>query len=367
MNERNTATDEVLVLGAGLAGSFAARALADAGWPVRVVDRQPVGEDGPAAYAPRVALLQPKISDIGDKPGHWLREGAELARTMIESRWPDDPRVAWRRCGALHVAHDERSRRRLTRYLDQFGGDGGLRWIDAGQTQAEVGVALGYPGLLLELTGVVRPAGLCSALLRHPRIVVRGGRAVAQLRQTGQGWSAVFEDGCVADAPRVVVANAVDAQSLEPTSHLGLQPIRGQVSCLPAQVLHRLLHLNAGTEVRRAICFGGYLMPEVAGQYTLGASFIPGDANAEWRDEEAQSIWARLGGILEDTPVWPEEVGLPTGWAGIRCATPTRLAYAGPVDRDGNALPGLYASLGHGSHGIASAARSARQIVETIA
>lgn len=356
----------VLVLGAGLAGSFAARALAEAGWRVRVVDRQPVDEDGPVSYAPRVALLQPKINDRADKPGQWLREGAELARHMIESRWADHPRVGWRRCGAFHIAHDERSQRRLTRYLDQFGGTGGMRWIDAADTGGELGVGVRFPGLLLGSTGILRPAGLCAALLDHPRIAVEARRTVLALRRSGHHWSVQFEDQGAVDVPRVVVANAMAALTLEPTAHLGLRPVRGQVSLISKPAMHRALGLAPGASVQCALCYGGYLMPAINDAYTLGASFVPGDTGVDWRAAEHREALERFGAVFNNTPTWSTKSESMTGWTGIRCTTPTHRSIAGPVMRDGAVLPGLYASLGHGSHGIASAARSAQHIVETI-
>lgn len=357
-------TGEVLVLGAGLAGSFAARALAERGWSVRVIDRQPVGEDGPASYAPRVALLQPKISDQDDKPGQRLREGFAIARAIVEENWSEDHRVAWRPCGAFHAACDERGERRLRRFVDQFGDAGLGRWVEPAQTQDETGLALAVGGVVIDTAGVLRPAGLCAALLDHPGIALYDNTRVTDLCQTDQGWRVGFDGGGSIESPRVVIASALDALRLEPTRHLDLRAVRGQVS---------LVHTDtpAGAEpladLRRVLCFGGYITPAINGRHTLGASFVPGDTATDWRDAEHQAVCDKFARVLPQPAAALKQQHAPTGWTGVRCTTPTRLPCAGPVERDGETLPGLYASLGHGSHGICSAAYSAKQLAETIA
>ena len=362
-SENRQAERCVLVIGAGLAGSYAARALAEQGWAVQVVDRQPIGDNGPASYAPRVALLQPKINDQDDPAGRDLRQGFTLAHQQITGQWLNDPRVGWQACGAFHAAHDPRSERRLRRYLKQFGPAGGCRWIEPEQTREAVGVALEIGGLLLESAGLLRPAGLCAALLGHPGIEVRGNTAVCALTRHGDAWQAALGDGATLHAQTVIVANATDARQLEPTGHLDLHPIRGQVSLVPASWVADP-HSPAG--LRRILCCGGYLTPAVDGLHTLGASFEHGETATNRREAEHRAVCQRLDRVLPGLAASLAAQPDPGGWAAVRCTTPTRRPYAGPVEHDGQRLPGLYASLGHGSHGITSAARSAQRIAEAL-
>ena len=50
----------------------------------------------------------------------------------------------------------------------------------------------------------------------------------------------------------------------------------------------------------------------------------------------------------------------PSGWVGVRTATPNHRCYAKQIE------PGLFASLGHGSHGIASAAHAGEHLAALI-
>ena len=354
---------DVLVIGAGLAGSFAASALAERGLRVTVVERQAMAGGAPAALRPRVALLQPKINDQNDPPGARLREGFSLARQIVTDHSANDARIRWSPCGAFHAAYDARSTKRLRRFVDQFGETGLCRWIDASQTREETGLALEVDGVIIDAAGTLRPAGLCAALLGCPGITLQDACEVAALEQTPGGWCAACKDGRKIEAGRVVVASAMDAARLAPTAHLDLRPVRGQVSLISQQASEQCAGLG---DLRRALCFGGYFTPAIDGRHTLGASFVPGDTDTSWRDQEHRAVCDRLARIVPTCADELRDSLDAMGWAGIRCTTPTRSPYAGPVERDGVTILGLYASLGHGSHGICSAAISAQHVAEKV-
>lgn len=363
---RDATQAEAVIIGAGLAGSFAARALADRGIGVTVLERQPMSAGGLVSMRLRVALLQPKINDQSDPPGNRLREGFGIAHRIVTEQLADDPRLGWRGCGAFHAAHDARSEKRLRRFVEQFGGTGLCRWIDQGQTQAETGVALSHDGIVIDQAGLLRPGGLCEALLDHPRIAKRGGYDVVNLRQCGKLWQVHVRSQPVIETQRVVIANALDASALGPAAHLELRPVRGQVSLITTGSNANNETVGPGA-LRRVFCFGGYLTPAIDGRHTLGASFVPGDDSTDWREDEHVAVCERLRRV--EPAIAASHLGQHdgTGWAGVRVTTPSRVPYAGPVERDGRPLPGIYASLGHGSHGICSAAIAAQQIADLIA
>ncbi len=354
---------DVIIIGAGLAGSFAARALAERGWKVTVVDRQRMEPGGLASMRPRVALLQPKISDAADPTGNLLRAGLETARRIVNEQLHADPRIGWLSCGAFHTAHDARREKRLKRFVEQFGPTGLCRWVERDQTESQTGLGLSHSGVLIDCAGLLRPGGLCETLLDHPALTVLGGQEVVGLQRDGSAWLVQRRDQSALRAERVVVANAMDALRLAPTAHLDLRPVRGQVSLIAAGASGGA---DALAGLRRILSFGGYLTPAIDGRHTLGASFVAGDSSTQWRDAEHTEVrerFARVEPALAKSIVSAHD---GAGWAGVRCTTPTRMPYAGPVEEDGQALHGLYASLGHGSHGICSAAFSAERIADTL-
>lgn len=338
----------VLVIGGSLAGAFAARSLAERGLSVTVLERQHlVGGELPT-LSPRLAALQPKVSAMIDNNGRWLREGYAMARRLLATDDALAKRSGWQACGTVQLAVDDRAERRLRRFGDQFGTGGLCQWIDSEQTESVCGVALPFPGVWIPGAGVIRPAGLCAGLLDHPNIAVQDGVTVSTLSRDGSAWQVLNDAGDAWQADCVVLANAMQAMQLEQTAHLDLRPVRGQVTLLDAAA-------KAGplSDLRCPVFYGGYILPAVDGVQSVGASFVPDDTDTQWRDTEHAEVCDKLARVLPDESARLREIENPSGWVGLRVTTKNHRCYAEQVD------DGLYVSLGHGSHGIASAARAA--------
>ncbi|MGB0767057.1 MAG: tRNA (5-methylaminomethyl-2-thiouridine)(34)-methyltransferase MnmD [Phycisphaeraceae bacterium] len=353
---RNAKSAAATVIGGSLAGAFAARALAERGLSIVVIERQTRRDAELPALIPRHAVLQPKLSDASDDNGRWLRDGFSAAQRRLMGDPTLRRSAAWRGCGSFHAAHDERAERRLRRFVEQFGETGLCRWIDADATEDLLGVALPVGGVAIEVGGTLRPAGLCAGLLSHDRIEVRDGVVAERLSSHGSGWRVATDSGETLDSEIVVVANALSAAAFEQTRHLPLRPVRGQVTVLSGDEV-----IGGLSRLRRPIFYGGYALPPIDGRQSLGASFCPGDATLDWRDAEHHVVCDRLSLLLPDQAQALRKLAEPAGWVGLRTTTPTHRCYAESIGE------GLYVSLGHGSHGIASAARAAEHLAEPIA
>ncbi|MEM1355752.1 MAG: tRNA (5-methylaminomethyl-2-thiouridine)(34)-methyltransferase MnmD [Planctomycetota bacterium] len=358
--------DQVMVIGASLAGAFVARSLAERGTAVTVVERQTRVDGELPSLAPRIAVLQPKISDIDDPVGHWLREGYAFVERWLSADQELAERAGWHRCGSFQTRPADRSAlslkhmKRLKRFYEQFVGTGLCRWVEPEATESEVGLPLPNGGLLIERAGLLRPAGLCAALLEHPKIQVRDGVAVEALHQGHTTWLVRQSDGAEHEARSVVLANAYEALRLQPAANLRLKPVRGQVTLLDAGTQSGEL-----ARLKRAMFYRGYLLPAYRGVQTLGASFVPGDTGVDWRHAEHVAGCENLKYVLRDKSVVGESDRVSAfdtvqGWAALRTTTPNHRCYAKPIGL------GLYASLGHGSHGIASAAAAGEHIASLI-
>lgn len=346
--------DDAIVVGGALAGAFVARALAERGVIVRVVERQALVNGEWPSLSPRRAVLQPKINHADDRPGSRLREGYGYVSRLLDSMSGLAEACDWRACGTFQAAVDERVERRLKRFVEQFAGSGLCRWIDAETTHAECGVALPVGGVVVDRAGVLRPAGLCVALLDHANISVHDGVEIDSIQRQDEQWAVRFcEREHVAIA--LVLASALDARRFDTASHLDLRPVRGQVTMLREEA-------QSGTisGLKRAIFYGGYALPACDGVQMLGASFIPGDTDTSWREGEHQTVCDQLGRVLPDEAERLRAISGPTGWAGLRVTTANQFAYATQIE------PGLFASLGHGSHGIASAAHAGGQLASLL-
>ncbi|MEM9414836.1 MAG: FAD-dependent 5-carboxymethylaminomethyl-2-thiouridine(34) oxidoreductase MnmC [Planctomycetota bacterium] len=353
---------EALVVGAGVAGSFVARALADRGWVVTVVDRQPIVEGEWPTLCRRVAIVQPKVGDRDDPGVQWLGDGFRRVERQLRERWGRDPRVGWSPCGVFHAAYDAARDQKLRHYVEQSGSSNLARWIEADKTHDELGVTLDVGGAVIDCAGTLRPAGLCAALLDSPQITLIPETSIEKLEFDGNHWKASIADRDALHSRVVVVANAMDARHLEPTQHLGLAPVRGQVSLVPTTLA---THCDLAP-LRRVICSTGYLTPAVQGLHSLGASFILNDTDLTWRDAEHAVVCDQIAPVLPALARCLRVAEAVTGWVGLRCTTPTRQPYVGRIAYRGQKHVGLYTSLGHGSHGIVSACESAARVADAI-
>ena len=348
--EHNDQPDNAVVVGGSLAGSFAARTLAERGLSVQVIEKQPFNHGEIASLAPRVAVLQPKVKDLEHPAGRRLREGYATTERLLRSEPSIARRSGWSECGTFQAAYDAKTERRLRRFNEAFGDTGLCRWIDPDQTEEELGVALTVGGLVIDNAGVLRPAGLCAALLDHERIEVVSGRVVESVGHEGGGWWIVLDNKAVLDSPILVLANAMDASRLRPDGNL-LQHVRGQVTMLRAEDQSGRL-----AKIKRAVFYGGYLTPVVDGLQTLGSTFIHNDTDLRWRDGEHLVVCDRLARLLPEEAGRLSQLSDAAGWVGIRTSP-----MISSVQHD-EEQPGLFYSHKHGSHGIASAASVAEAI-----
>ncbi len=201
---------------------------------------------------------------------------------------------------------------------------------------------MAHGGLWFPGGGWVVPPALCERLASHPRITLQFGREITALMQTACGWRA--SDGAWhLEAEQVVVCGAHQARRLAQFADFPLQPVRGQISEVPATA--------ASGQMRAVVCAEGYCTPAVAGRHVAGATTIFDDASVELRAAEHAGNLAKLAAhmpALFDSLGSPDGAGV-TGRAAVRCSVP------GATPAVGEVAPGLYCSLAHGTRGLLTA------------
>lgn len=327
----------VTVVGAGLAGAGAARALAERGVDVTVVDTEGVAA---GASGHGLAVLQPRL---GPEPDARLVAHAFRWTRDLLGRAAPDLVVP---CGVLQPAVDATSAATLRARLDAGGHAGAeATWIDGTECDIRSGVRLGaLGGAWLPGAAVVRAAALCARLLEHPRIEVR--RA----------------DASDVDGSRVL-AHALGARAA--LDFLPMQASRGQLT---------LLEGAADSAPRCVVSHGGTVTPAVDGVRAVGATYGIGDEDASVRDADDAVNLARFRTAF---PALEPALCAPRrgSWAGVRATTSDRLPYVGPLPdadafdrayasawRGGRSrglpepefAPDLLVSLAHGSRGVAT-------------
>lgn len=369
----------VAVIGAGLAGAHTARALAERGRQVLLLD---AGDCVAAAASGNPAgMLYTRLSpQAGDLNQFTLSSYLFALRHYRRIQQRTDTPI-FDPCGVLQLANSPRERDMLEQLAQRFDQHPQLvRFVDASAATELAGIPLAHPGWFFADAGWLQPARLCQWLAEHANIELRLNTRIADLRRDPAGsWSLLDDQGgtaAVADA--VVLAGSHQAGALLAEDWLPLKVIRGQITQAPASTASRSL--------RTVVCHEGYLTPAIAGTHLLGATFDIHDHNTDLRSGDHQrnldSLATAIPGLFNDV-----DVDQLSGRAALRCASPDYLPMAGPVpnyrrfiedyaelrknaraaiDVPGSYLPGLYLNIGHGSRGLTSTPLCAELIAATL-
>ena len=312
----------VAILGAGIAGAAAARAVRALGGEAVIVeaDRRGAGGSGNPA-----ALVTPRL-DAG------LGEAARLfaqafKRAVGLYRDVEGARIGQ---GVLQLAPDDRDAARFAKIAasDVFE-PGALQMLDATTT----GRRLGEPA----------PAALdqAEALVVDPAPILEVWTGevlvgqVASLQRDGDAWRVLDAQGReITRADAVIVAAAMGSARLLPG--LPLQPVRGQASWTT----------DGATGPTAA--WGGYVLPTRDG-LLFGATHDRDDPGADLRDTDHDRNREALRAALPVLAARIAEAPL-AGRASVRAATPDGLPIAGATELDS-----VYALTGFGSRGFSLA------------
>lgn len=353
--------DHIAVIGAGIAGTSVAAALARRGSRVTLIDREGIAAG--ASGNPQAALYV-KLAIEPNRQSRFY-----LAALMYTQRWLarlDPQRRWWSDCGLLQLAGETRGVERQRRFLENYTlPPAVVAAVDAAATASLADIDLASSALHYPQAGWVDPVALCHHLAATPGIDLRQDE-LTSLRERENGWQlGLGQDSMCVDQ----VVFATGHASHDWLDGLPLQPVRGQISTMA---------LTKDTSLNRVLCAEGYVMPTRHGVLTFGATFSPNDDDATLREsdhrrnvEELARTAPTLAQRLAGEP--PECCG---GRASVRAASPDKTPYAGPLperdqwrhdyaalgkdakrtfDRPGRHYPGLWVTTAHGSRGMVSA------------
>lgn len=336
---------DVLILGGGVVGAACARALAQTGRSVRLIERALPGPEGWRASA---GLLAPQIEASADDPlfdlGLAGREFyAEEAGPLRQATGID---VALRQCGIVQLANGEARAEELRGKVAWQRQQGHLcDWLDPSEIHQRwpwIGTTDG--ALWAPRDGSVDPIRLVEALRAD---AVRLGVTLVHdevrtlLRSGGRVIGAEGRDRYQAGAV-VLAAGAWSGRIGQLPRPVSVEPVRGQMVAFP---------WPAGAETGIVFGHGGYLL-ERAGEALCGATQEHAGFDATTTPEGERELATRARAII------PSLAGVaPTrAWAGLRPGTPDGLPIIG---REPDA-EGLWYATGHGRSGILLAGVTAR-------
>jgi len=217
-----------------------------------------------------------------------------------------------------------------------------LQAVDAARASQLAGIRLKHGGLWFPAGGWAVPPEVCARLADHPLIKHKFGQEVTTLARTASGWHASGE-GWQMETEQVAVCCAHDARKLQPFAAFPLQPVRGQITGLPAT--------DASSKLKAILCAEGYCTPAAHGLHVAGATTVFDDDATELRTAEHRHNLAQIAAHMPALAQALGQVDFATlsGRAAVRCSVPGATPLAGEVE------PGLYCSLAHGTRGLLTA------------
>ncbi|MFO7788688.1 MAG: FAD-dependent 5-carboxymethylaminomethyl-2-thiouridine(34) oxidoreductase MnmC [Halospina sp.] len=309
----------VIIAGGGVAGSLAARRLAENGTPVTVLDPAPPYPPDPER---RGALYMKPAVDY--TPETRLAHQAFLAAsefyTRLQAEHPDID--FWSPTGTLSLAWNEREQQRQAKLLARNQWDPEfLEPVDSDRASLLSGFELEVPGLWFPGGGHLRVDALRQAALSHPLIrvitTVAGGDRV---RPDTDCWRLCLPEGGTLEASTLIVA--AGAATYEWALDLPLGRIRGQLTTLP----------TTSESPRVALAGAGYALPPFDGRICVGATF---DRGSDLETPDAPSNRTNLENLGHWLPALADRLEgnhEPGHWVGFRSTTPDHMPVAGQLN-----------------------------------
>jgi tRNA 5-methylaminomethyl-2-thiouridine biosynthesis bifunctional protein len=354
-----------VVIGAGLAGAAVAASLARRGWQVTVLD----GAAAPAAGASGLpaGMLAPHVSPDDSLLSRLSRSG--IRATLQQADTLLLAGSDWSRSGLLELCIEHPRKRPAAWLQGRDLAEAACAWTRPATPEqlAAYGLSLDAAALWHVQAGWIKPARLVRAWLAAPGIQWRGQATVSQLIRHGDAWQLLDASGQeLACAELVVLAAGYASRALASNADLqadplALQAIRGQVSWAirgsdqqkPVQALPPF-PLNGYGSLIPALPLSNKAGAQA---WLLGASFERDNALPTIRPGDHQHNLSRLQTLL---PALAEQLkpqfdsGAVQAWAGVRCATPSRLPAVGPLSTA--PVPALWLCSGLGARGLTFAA-----------
>ena len=381
------AASTAIVIGAGLAGATVARALAERGLQVRVLEQ--ASAPASAASGNRQAVVQLRLNKQIDNAWSFHLHSYLYALRFYHNIKRRSPPLSWHPCGVLTLTSAYGNTRELAASSEELADawqhypSEVLRALDVDAVQQLTDLDINEAGLWQPAGGWVNPAQCVGLCLEHKNINLYCSTQVTALHYDGKQWHVQTRsihsgsnDTKTYTADCVVVAASYQSRELEQTALYPVSPLRGQVS-----------HINTTVDskkLKQVICSQRYIAPaDTDGLHCVGASYVKGSDNTTLELNEHLDNLEKLAPLSVLLGFKQDEI--LAGRASIRGASQDYLPIAGPVadplqadseyggtrylpqgQEDIRMLPGLYISSGHGSHGTVSCPLIAEHIATLI-
>jgi tRNA 5-methylaminomethyl-2-thiouridine biosynthesis bifunctional protein len=361
----STHSRHVTIVGSGISGCVTARAFAEQGYFVQVIDAAPQIAHGASGNSQAALFTQ---LSIHNSPYNQFQHAAyAFARQVIRPASTPWSGLQW--SGLINLPAQTRDFRKQAQLANtRLWPENWMRIVSAQEASELAGIPILQDGMFYPLSARIYPARLCQQLLAHPRIELLSSQQVVKLQWTAPGWRLHIQQATptlnhpALDHPGrgqhtletglLILCTAEATATLLTDCRLPLRPMRGQVTEIAENSLSKALRCIVSGQT--------YVMPSHQGYHLLGATYDHHDLLDDVRDDDhlrnlagIQSWSPELHKTFTDTPPpWH-------GRAARRCQTPDYLPLIGPVSAIDAAdeLPyeDLLIHCGQGSRGFTQA------------
>ena len=349
---------DIVVIGAGIAGSSIASELLERGQAVCIVDSAPHPASACSSHA--YAIAHPHVGRGAPR----LLRLTRIAFLMAEARWGK----AWNQHGIFQPNKKDKpfNRDDVTSYLRSLDLNEGLaQALDADDAMQACGIyqdgiwlSRGASLNLLEATQ--------DALVPHPKLTCCWNTFVARLEKVDAGWRLMdSQDKTIMTAGKVIIAAALETKRLAASIEvrLPLRPVRGQLSIFS-------IDENSSWALklpRTAISGEGYCLPakklsDGTYQWIVGSSFDEGESDLQDWDASDDFNREQAKGLLNYPEGDVDQLQKSGSFVGVRCVAGDRLPIIGALTQ----RPGIFLATALGSRGALWSALAAKLITAQV-
>jgi tRNA 5-methylaminomethyl-2-thiouridine biosynthesis bifunctional protein len=308
-----------LIIGAGISGCTTARRLANVGFEVTLIDREPEAASG--ASGNEQGILYSKPSMQGDAFSRFVLS-SYLHSLRYYKNFPDD----FQACGVMQLAFNQKEMEYHERIKDLASNSNLVSLLSATRASNTAGVTLEHSAAYYPQAGYIQPANICNTLVDHPRIQLITQTEITCIEANDNQWLAFDKNENCYSAGYVIVASGNCINSLEQTRSLPMNPVRGQVSLYPEN--------NASKNLATVLCSQGYIAPSQNGFHSIGATYNFHCDEPNTREEDHIANLEKLATSCESLAknfFLHADRKFVRGRAGFRATTPDYLPLCGPV------------------------------------
>ncbi|MEZ4752814.1 MAG: bifunctional tRNA (5-methylaminomethyl-2-thiouridine)(34)-methyltransferase MnmD/FAD-dependent 5-carboxymethylaminomethyl-2-thiouridine(34) oxidoreductase MnmC [Bdellovibrionota bacterium] len=358
---------KVGIIGAGIAGTSVARALAIRGINLTLFESSP--EIASGASGNPLALIHPYPMASRSQLGVFLEKGFLFAKQTLDYQTAKGYKIERHKLGGLQL----RSSDRLKKVFSEMSSLDVLKdfcELSSNEKASELaGIEINEAAFYYTQAEAVNPKDVCHANLNDclDRITIKTDVEISKLEQTNSGWEVVSSTGQKESFDLIVVCSSYLASKFQQLTNFSLTQIKGEVAFIPAT--------PESSKLKTIVSAGGYLIPSLKGEHLIGASYDKENLDLDLSRDTQQELLDKISSRLPDLKLKiPENV---SGRASIRGATFNKLPYVGPVPDynfysenyatlnsklPAQYLDNLFISIGFGSRGFISAQLAGEQI-----